>query len=97
MVLVMVIERLEGRYEAEDAPFGTAYRWHPECIVIECACGQRLALTASMTTCATCETDHASVVKEKLVVRRQEKNEAPREAPHPWRSLHYFADMERSL
>jgi hypothetical protein len=91
MVLVIVIERLEGRYEAEDAPFGTAYRWSPECVVIECDCGQRLALTDSTTTCGECGTDHAAVVRQKLVVRRQEKNEAA----HPWRSLHYFAGTER--
>jgi hypothetical protein len=94
MVLVTVIERLEGRYEAEDTPlFGTAYRWSPECIVIECDCGQRVEFTGSTTTCGGCGTDHASVVRERLVVRRQEKNEAT----HPWRSLHYFAGTERSF
>jgi hypothetical protein len=91
MVLVMVIERLEGRYEIEDMPLGTVYRWSPECVVIECDCGQRLALSGSTTTCGECGADHAAVVREKLAVRQQEKNEAT----HPWRSLHYFAGTGR--
>jgi hypothetical protein len=91
MVLVMVIERLEGRYEIEDMPLDTVYRWSPECVVIECDCGQRLALSGSTTTCGKCGVDHAAVVREKLAVRRQEKNEVT----HPWRSLHYFAGTGR--
>src|SRR4051794_20193127 len=91
MVLVMVIERLEGRYKIEDMPFGTIYRWSPESVVIECDCGQRLALSGSTTTCGGCGMDHAAVAREKLAVRRQEKNKSI----HPWRSLHYFSDTGR--
>jgi hypothetical protein len=88
MVLVTVIERLEGRYEIKDMPFGTVYRWSPECVVIECDCGQRLALSGCTATCGGCGMDHTAVVREKLAVGRQEKNEVA----HPWCSLHYFAD-----
>jgi hypothetical protein len=93
MVLVMVIERLEGRYEIEDMPFGTIYRWSPECVVIKCDCSQRLALSGSTTTCGGCGMDHAPVAREKLAVRRQEKNESI----HPWRSLHYLSDTGRPV
>ena len=35
-----VIEYLEGRYTAQEEPFGVAYKWSPEHVVIECKCGQ---------------------------------------------------------
>ena len=38
------LERLEGHYDAQEVPFGTVYRWCPECLVVECKCGKRLTL-----------------------------------------------------
>ena len=80
------IERKEGRYEVQEVEFGRVYRWCPECLVVECDCGERLALTASMTTCHWCRVDHASVVREELATRRLGD-----EALHPWR---YAGDRE---
>ncbi len=40
-----IIERLEGHYEAQEVPFGIVYSWSPECLVAECGCGERVALT----------------------------------------------------
>ena len=93
MVLLMVIERLERRYDTEDLPLGTVYRWSPECVVIECDCGRRLALNSSTTGCDMCGADHAVIVREKLAVRRQGKNETT----HPWRTLHYSAETGKPL
>jgi len=42
---VEIIERLEGHYEAQEVPFGIVYSWSPECLVAECGCGERVALT----------------------------------------------------
>jgi hypothetical protein len=69
---VEIIERLEGHYEAQEVPFGIVYSWSPECLVAECGCGERVALTPSMSTCAGCETDHAAIVQEWLASKRPE-------------------------
>ena len=29
-----VIERIEGSYEGQDAPFGKVYKWRPETLVV---------------------------------------------------------------
>ena|SRR5215211_2375368 len=33
---VKLIERIEGSYEVQDAPFGKVYKWRPENFVVEC-------------------------------------------------------------
>jgi hypothetical protein len=40
-----VIEYLQGRYAAQEKPFGVVYRWSLE-RVVECKCGARPTLTA---------------------------------------------------
>ncbi len=50
-------------------PYGTDYVWCPRCVLVECDCGERLALTASLTTCG-CGADLAALVKEELAFRR---------------------------
>ena len=82
-----VVERVRGCYEAQEVPFGMVYRWCPECIVVECGCGERTTLTSSRTTCAGCGTDHAAIVQEWLGAERPEEDEAL----HPWR---YATDRE---
>ena len=47
---LQVTEYLQGRYTAQEKPFGVVYRWSPE-RVVECRCGARPTLTTSMTTC----------------------------------------------
>jgi hypothetical protein len=86
---VEIIERLEGHYEAQEVPFGIVYSWSPECLVAECGCGERVALTPSMSTCAGCETDHAAIVQEWLL--SFERPEAADEVLCPWR---YAGDRE---
>lgn len=74
-----VIGRAEGRYETEEVEFGKVYRWCPECVVIQCACGERLVLTSSTTSCK-CGVDHGAVVREELSARRSGSRNL-----HPWR------------
>ncbi len=83
-----VIERIEGCYEAQEVLFGRVYKWSPECLVVECGCGERVALTPSMSTCAGCDTDHAAIVQEWLPFERPE---AADEVLRPWR---YAGDRE---
>jgi hypothetical protein len=74
--MTTIIERIEGHYDVQKTPYGEAYVWCPERVVVECDCGQRLALTDSDTVCG-CGADHASLVREVLAHQR---------ASHPWES-----------
>ncbi len=76
---MQVIERTEGHYDVQEVEFGTVYRWCPECVVVECYCGERLTLTHSQSTCPACGADHASIVREELAARR-----VGDETIHPW-------------
>lgn len=69
-----------GRYEVQEVEFGMVYRWCPERVVVDCGCGERLALASSETVCG-CGVDHASVVREGLDARRRSGDEDL----HPWR------------
>ncbi len=81
-----VIERTEGRYDTYEVEFGTVYRWCPECVVVECDCGERSTLTASMTICSECGADHAPTIQQELNSRQLRE-----ETAHPWR---YEAERE---
>ena len=83
-----VIEHVQPRYEVQDVAFGKVYKWHPEHIVAECQCGQRLSLTASTTTsCVECGTDHGLAVKEASANGHQSD-----QTLHPWR---YYSSEDR--
>lgn len=83
--MVRVIERSGGRYEVQDVEFGQVYKWCPECVVVECDCGEMTILTPSMATCR-CGADHTDLVRGEHVARRSGD-----EALHPWR---YAGDRE---
>ncbi len=83
---MQIIDRTEGHYDVREVEFGTVYRWCPDCVLVECDCGERLTLTGSETTCVWCGTDHASIVRGKLAARRPKDENA-----HPWR---YAGDRE---
>jgi ferredoxin-like protein FixX len=86
VAMMKVIERVEARYEIQDVEMGKVYRWCPANVLVGCGCGERLSLTASMTSCAECGTDHAVALQEELSEQRQRD-----EALHPWR---YSEDRE---
>jgi hypothetical protein len=73
-----VIERTRGHYEVHETSYGEAYVWCPECVVLECDCGERPVLTASQSTCG-CGADHAALIREELASRRSSE-----EVSHPW-------------
>lgn len=77
--MVKVIERSGGRYEVQDVEFGHVYKWCPECVVIECDCGEMTILTPSAAVCR-CGADHTALVREKPDARRLGEK-----ALHPWR------------
>ena len=45
--------------------YGRAYVWHPQHVVVECDCGERLVLSACETVCS-CGVDHTALVREEL-------------------------------
>ena len=79
-------EHTEAHYDVQEVEMGEVYTWRPESVVVECDCGERPTLTASMTTCGGCGADHKAVVRERLSDGRLED-----EAVHPWR---YAEDRE---
>lgn len=40
--MATIIECTEGHYEGQEASYVEAYVWCPECVVVECDCGERL-------------------------------------------------------
>jgi hypothetical protein len=81
-----VIECTQARYEEQDVEWGKVYKWCPARIAVECGCGERLYLNASITSCKACSTDHTLTVRGVLANRRERE-----EVLHPWR---YSEDHE---
>ena len=72
--MTTIVKYTEGHYEVKRTSYGEAYVWCPECVVVECECGERPVLSASETVCS-CGADHASLVRKVLDSQG---------APHPW-------------
>jgi hypothetical protein len=76
--MAAVIEHVEGHYETHVMPYGQAYVWYPECVVVGCDCGEMLVLTVSEGVCG-CGADHEALVLEITA------SQSPRRGtPHPW-------------
>ncbi len=67
--MARIIECAEGRYEVREIPYGKAYAWCPDCVVIKCECGERITLTPSQLRCR-CGADHRSLFQEELDSRQ---------------------------
>jgi len=80
--MTTVVERSQGHYERQEEPHGETYVWCPECVVVECGCGERLVLTASRTACR-CGADHAGLISKCSASRRASRGES-----RPWRDEH---------
>jgi hypothetical protein len=77
-----VIECVKAHYEIQHVEMGKVYRWCPQSVVLECACGKQPTLSASKTTsCPHCGADHTDIAQEMLEARPEDKGD------HPWRSL----------
>ena len=85
--MATVIERVEEHYEVQDVEMGKVYRWRPANVLIECTCGEESTLSAFITTCGECGTDHAPIVEEMLEARPEVKGD------HPWRYLQPYTPM----
>lgn len=76
----MVVEYMRGHYEAREIHFGKDYVWCPECVVVECECGERVHFTASEDAFCGCGREHSEVVREEMESRRMRGN-----GDAPWR------------
>jgi hypothetical protein len=63
--MTTMIDHVEGHYETQSMSSGQAYVWCPECVVVECDCGETVILTALETVCR-CGIDHEVLVRETL-------------------------------
>jgi len=79
--MAKVIERARARYDVEDVEYGKVYRWKPESLLVECECGEMVALTHSETACQKCGAEHAAIVGEALHARPEDRGD------RPWRYL----------
>jgi len=55
-------------------PYGKAYVSYPECVMVECDCGEKLVLTATEAVCR-CGAAHTALVREER---------ASDGGTHPW-------------
>jgi hypothetical protein len=76
--MTTVIEHSEGHYEARSMSYGRAYVWCPECVVVECDCGETVVLTASASVC-WCGIDHEPLVEETMA-----SGNLQHATTHPW-------------
>jgi hypothetical protein len=76
--MTTMIDHVEGHYETQSISYGKAYIWCPECVVVECDCGETVILTALETVCR-CGIDHEVLVREIMPFGGQQYG-----ILHPW-------------
>ena len=80
--MAQILERVQAHYENREMPFGKVYEWHPASVVLECDCGEKVALTATSTTstCGRCGADLGAFVYD----IREREGRLPDKLTHPW-------------
>ena len=72
---MQVIERVAEHYDTQEVDSCRSYRWCPECVVVECKCGKRKALTRSDlikdNPACECGKDNTASVREEVVLERE--------------------------
>jgi hypothetical protein len=91
---VQVIERVAAHYDTQEVEFGRVYRWCPECVVVECKCGQRKTLSRSdlikAEPACECGKDNTASVREEVVLELVDEDYEGHH--HPWRYWHTNED-----
>jgi hypothetical protein len=79
--MTKIVVRTEGHYEVHETPFSRAYDWYPACVILECDCGEKSALTGSSSepTCL-CGINHSSVIQD----IQEREGQLQHETTHPW-------------
>jgi hypothetical protein len=80
--MTKIIVRVEGHYEVHETPFSRAYDWYPACVILECDCGEKMALTGSSTVaaCHLCGAEHSYVIRD----IQEREGRLQHETTHPW-------------
>ena len=80
--MVKILERVQAHYENREVPFGKVYEWHPDSLVLECECGEKVTLSATSTTstCGRCGADLGTFVYD----IREREGSLPDKLTHPW-------------
>src|SRR5215213_6097528 len=80
--MTRIIEDILAHYETHEVPFGRIYEWHPEHIIVECDCGERVTFTATSTTttCCRCGTGHSALIRD----IQEREGRLPDKSIHPW-------------
>ena len=92
--MTRVTVRIEGHYEAHEAPFGRSYEWHPASVTMMCDCGEELTLTGSSTapTCR-CGADHSALINDLQKRKDQAAQHLRDEAAYPEGSPRRYNDV----
>ncbi len=88
---VEIIERIAEHYEAQDVQYGRVYKWCPESVVVQCACGKRAThksadIISLVVTVCECNKDEMAGIREELVLELPDEEYEARH--HPWRYWH---------
>jgi hypothetical protein len=80
--MVQILEHVQAHYESCEVPFGKVYAWHPDSLVLECDCGEKVTLSATSTTstCGRCGADLGAFVHD----IREREGRVPDNLTHPW-------------
>jgi hypothetical protein len=83
-----IIERVQAHYEVSEVPFGISYEWHQDSVTLECDCGEKITLGATITTCPQCGADLGTFVHD----IKEREGRLPDRLTHPW----FYDAKERS-
>jgi hypothetical protein len=75
-----IIERVQAHYEVSEVPFGITYEWHQDSVSLECDCGEKITLGATITTCPQCGADLGTFVHD----IKEREGPLPDRLTHPW-------------
>ncbi len=61
--MARILERVGAHYEIQELSGGKVYRSCPECVLVECGCGEKVSVTPSMEPCS-CGEDYNEAKRE---------------------------------
>ena len=94
---VEVIERIVEHYEIKDVQYSGVYKWCPELVVVQCACGKRATYKRADFigfVVTACECGDDVMVRSWQEMVTEPLDEDCEAKHHPWRYWHTFAYEE---
>jgi hypothetical protein len=87
--VMQLIERIAEHYDVQEVPFGRAYKWSPELVVLECSkCAkrttyQRSKILGSEVIVCECGKANTARIRAELVIQLLDEEEYKAHY-HPW-------------